>query len=75
MELIQTVQNMCSQSVGPTIQGVNLKNILNKKGSYNFSLVHFNCRSMASNFDKVKDSLKGLDFPFDVLRYPRHGRQ
>ena len=58
---------MCSQSVGP-IQGVNLKNILNKKEvSYNFSLVHFNCRSMASNFDKVKDSLKGLDFPFDVI--------
>ena len=38
-----------------------------QKGSSNFSLVHFNCRSMASNFDKLKDSVKGLDFPFDVI--------
>ena len=37
-----------------------------QKGSSNFSLVHFNCRSMARNFDKLKDSVKGLDFPFDV---------
>ena len=22
---------------------------------------------MASNFDKLKDSVKGLDFPFDVI--------
>ena len=38
-----------------------------QKGSSNFSLVHFNCRSMASNFDKLKDSVKALDFPFDVI--------
>ena len=38
-----------------------------QKGSSNFSLVHFNCRSMARNFDKLKDSVKGLDFPFDVI--------
>ena len=35
-----------------------------QKGNSNFSLVHFNCRSTASNFDKLKDSVKGLDFPF-----------
>ena len=38
-----------------------------QKGSCSFSLIHFNCRSMASNFDKLKDSVKGLDFPFDVI--------
>ena len=38
-----------------------------QKGSSNFSLVHFNCRSMASNFDKLIDSVKALDFPFDVI--------
>ena len=38
-----------------------------QKGSSNFSLVNFNCRSMACNFDKLKDSVKGLDFPFDVI--------
>ena len=38
-----------------------------QKGSCSFSLIHFNCRSMASNFDILKDSVKGLDFPFDVI--------
>ena len=38
-----------------------------QKGSCSFSLIHFNCRSMASNFDKLKDSVKGLDFLFDVI--------
>ena len=28
------------------------------EGSSILYLVHFNCRSMASNFDKVKDSVK-----------------
>ena len=40
---------------------------LKQNGISNFSLVNFNCRSMARNFDKVKDSVKGLDFPFDVI--------
>ena len=38
-----------------------------QKGHSNFSLVHFNCRSMASNLDKLKDSVQGLDFHFDVI--------
>ena len=38
-----------------------------QKGSSNFSLVRINCRSKASNFDKLNDSVKALDFPFDVI--------
>ena len=38
-----------------------------QKGSSNCSLVRINCRSKARNFDKLNDSVKGLDFPFDVI--------
>ena len=39
-----------------------------QKASSNFSLVHFNYRSMTSNLkDKLKDSVIGLDFKFDVI--------
>ena len=32
-----------------------------------FSLIHFNCRSLASNFIKLKDSITALEFKFDVI--------
>ena len=31
------------------------------------SLIHFNCRSLASNFIKLKDSITSLQFKFDVI--------
>ena len=32
-----------------------------------FSLIHFNCRSLASNFIKLKESITSLEFKFDVI--------
>ena len=32
-----------------------------------FSLIHFNCRSLASNFIKLKESITTLEFKFDVI--------
>ena len=59
--------NICVNSLYYTESGFNEHFKFKQKGCSNFSLVHFNCRSMASNFDKLKDSVKGLDFPFDVI--------
>ena len=38
-----------------------------KEESANFSIIHFNCRSLPSNYNKLKDSIKALDFQFDVI--------
>ena len=59
--------NICVNSLYYTESEFNEHFKFKQKGCSNFSLVHFNCRSMASNFDKLKDSVKGLDFPFDVI--------
>ena len=32
-----------------------------------FSLIHCNCISLASNFIKLKDSITALEFKFDVI--------
>ena len=32
-----------------------------------FSLIHFNCRSLASNFIKLEESITSLEFKFDVI--------
>ena len=34
-----------------------------------YAIVHVQCIciTMASNFDKLKGSVKGLDFPFDII--------
>ena len=34
-----------------------------------FSIIHFNCRSISSNFSKLKDSVFGLELEFDVIDY------
>ena len=36
-------------------------------GFKDFSLIHFNCRSLSSNFSKLKDSVLGLELKFDVI--------
>ena len=36
-------------------------------GFKDFSLIHFNCRSLSSNFSKLKDSVLGLEMKFDVI--------
>ena len=40
---------------------------LTSEGAANFSIIHFNCRSLASNFNKLKDSIKALGLQFDVI--------
>ena len=40
---------------------------LTTEGVANFSIIHFNCRSLASNFNKLKDSTKALGLQFDVI--------
>ena len=32
-----------------------------------FSLIHFNCRNLASNFIKLRESITSLEFKFDVI--------
>ena len=59
--------NICVNSLYYTESEFNEHFKFKQKGCSNFSLVHFNCRSMTSNFDKLKDSVKGLDFPFDII--------
>ena len=38
-----------------------------KEETANFSIIHFNCRSLPSNYNKLKDSITALDFHFDVI--------
>ena len=40
---------------------------LTSEGVANFSIIHLNCRSLASNFNKLKDSIKVLGLQFDVI--------
>ena len=40
---------------------------VSKEESANFSIIHFNCRSLPSNYNKLKDSINALDFQFDVI--------
>ena len=38
-----------------------------KEESTNFSIIHLNCRSLPSNYNKLKDCINALDFQFDVI--------
>ena len=38
-----------------------------KEEGANFSIIPFNCRSLLSNYNKLKDSITALDFQFDVI--------
>ena len=38
-----------------------------KQGIQQFSLIHFNYRSLPSNCSKLKESISALDFKFDVI--------
>ena len=41
--------------------------VVSTEGLTNFSIIHFNCRSLASNFSKLKNSIKALGLQFDVI--------
>ena len=49
---------ICVDSMYYTESGFTEHFKFKQKGHSNFSLVHFNCRSMASNFYKLIDSVK-----------------
>ena len=36
-------------------------------GFTNFSIIHFNCRNLASNFSKLKDSIIALELQFELI--------
>ena len=38
-----------------------------KEETANFSIIHFNCRSLPSNYNKLKYSITALDLHFDVI--------
>ena len=38
-----------------------------KQGIQQFSLIHFNCRSLPSNCSKLKEIISTIDFQFDVI--------
>ena len=38
-----------------------------KEESTNFSIIHLNCRSLPSDYNKLKDCINALDFQFDVI--------
>ena len=40
---------------------------VSKEESTNFSIIHFNCRSLPSSYNKLKDSINALDVQFDVI--------
>ena len=60
--------NICPQIVY-IIPKKNLNtNLLSqRKESANFSIIHFNCRSLPSNYNKLKYSITALDIQFDVI--------
>ena len=43
------------------------KFITSRQGIQQFSLIHFNCRSLPSNCSKLDESISALDFEFDVI--------
>ena len=45
----------------------NTKFIPKSEGLSNFSIIHFNTRSMAANFNKLKACIAQLDYKFDVI--------
>ena len=61
--------NICPQIVYIIIQMKNSNsNLLSQKQEKsNFSLIHFNCRSLPSNYNKLKDSINALYLKFDVI--------
>ena len=38
-----------------------------KGNSRGLSIIHFNCRSMSANFDKIEDYLHDLEYKFDII--------
>ena len=45
----------------------NTKVVPKSEGLSNFSIIHFNTRSMAANFNKLKACIAQLDYKFDVI--------
>ena len=35
--------------------------------NHGFSIIHFNCRSLPHNFDKVRDTLNEMKCTFDII--------
>ena len=60
-------KHMSANSLYYTEEQFKHKFALPKEESANFSIIHFNCRSLPSNYNKLKDSITALDFQFDVI--------
>ena len=45
----------------------NLKDKFRSPEGKGFSIIHFNCRSLSSNYSKLKDSILGFELEFDVI--------
>ena len=58
---------MSTNSLYYTEEQFKHKFAVQKEESANFSIIHFNCRSLPSNYNKLKDSITALDFQFDVI--------
>ena len=60
-------KHMSTNSLYYTEEQFKHKFAVPKEESANFSIIHFNCRSLPSNYNKLKDSITALDFQFDVI--------
>ena len=60
-------KHMSTNSLYYTEEQFKHKFSVSKEESTNFSLIHFNCRSLPSSYNKLKDSINALDVQFDVI--------
>ena len=59
-------QHLSTNSLCYTEELFKKKIAKSKEETANFFMIHFNCRSLPSNYNKLKDSITTLDLHFDV---------